>query len=78
MKEEPSRNALEARFMRRHMKEGGYDEEEEEEEHNFKDNIEKAIKSHSRKIMTKDVEQQVEYFGYKIEPFHMREEEEMG
>ena len=72
MKEEGQRNADQARFLRKHYKDGGYDEEEEEEDKNFKDNLEKAVKNHSKKAVSKNVEQQIEYFGYKMEPFNMK------
>ena len=77
MKEEGS-SANEARYLRRHLKEGGLDQEEEYEDKNFKEDIEKALKSHSRNTFSKNLEKQVQYFGYKLEPFNMKEEEEMG
>lgn len=64
--------------MRRHLKEGGVDEDEEHEDQNFKEDLEKALKNHSRNTFSKDLEKQVQYFGYKLEPFNMKEEEEMG
>lgn len=36
------------------------------------------MKNHSKKATTHSLENQIEYFGYAIEPFNMREEEEMG
>ena len=40
--------------------------------------MEKAVKNHSKKAMTNDVEKQIEYYGYKMESFNMKEEEAMG
>jgi hypothetical protein len=36
------------------------------------------VNTFSKGAATKNLEKQVEYFGYKIEPFNMRQEEEMG
>jgi len=31
------------------------------------------LKAHSKKAVTKDLEKQIEYFGYKMEPFNMKD-----
>jgi hypothetical protein len=36
------------------------------------------VRAHSKQVATKDLEKQIEYYGYKIEPFNMKEEQQMG
>ena len=60
------------------MNDGGYDDEEEEEDKYFTENLESALKNHSKKAVSTNVEKQIEYFGHKMEAFNMREEQEMG
>ena len=36
--------------------------------------MERAINTYSKGAATKDLEKQIEYFGYKIEPFNMKQE----
>lgn len=54
------------------MQKEGVDFDEEHEDANFKYNPSESIGKFGKKQTEKNLEKQIEYFGYQIEPFHMK------
>ena len=78
MDQKISEDPEKARYLRKKHHADGVDEEEEQEEIAFMENPMEAINKSSKQRTEKSLEGQIEYFGHAMEPFHMREEEELG